>query len=158
MLAEMLESEELCPVLDAHVLVMKFKFNGISIDLLFARLELGVIPEIQSCGMLISRLRSPIGCRVTDEILHLLPNIWNFQTTLRCLRFGAKRRGVYSIQVAGFLGCRNSALLIACICQLYPNALPSILLSRFFRVYCQWRWPNPVLLCPIKEGSRGLPM
>ncbi|KAL5189183.1 Nuclear poly(A) polymerase 1 [Glycine soja] len=31
-----------------------------------------------------------------------------------------------------------------------------MLVSRFFRVYTQWRWPNPVMLCAIEEGSVGL--
>lgn len=59
-------------------------------------------------------------------------------------------------QVSGFLGGINWALLVARICQLYPNALPNMLVSRFFRVYTQWHWPNPVLLCAIEEGSLGL--
>lgn len=59
-------------------------------------------------------------------------------------------------QVAGFLGGINRALLVARICQLYPNALPNMLVYRFFRVYTQWRWPNPVMLCEIREGSLGL--
>lgn len=49
-------------------------------------------------------------------------------------------------------------MLVARICQLYPNALPSMLVARFFRVYTQWRWPNPVMLCAIEEGSLGLPI
>lgn len=31
-----------------------------------------------------------------------------------------------------------------------------MLASRFFRVYNQWRWPNPVLLCSMDEGTLGL--
>ena len=46
MLLEMQEVTELHPVPDAHVPVLKFKFSGISIDLLYARLALWVIPEV----------------------------------------------------------------------------------------------------------------
>ncbi|BAU02729.1 hypothetical protein LR48_Vigan10g032300 [Vigna angularis] len=164
MLSEMQEVTELHPVPDAHVPVMKFKFNGVSVDLLYARLALWVIPEdldISQESILQNvdeqTVLSLNGCRVTDQVLRLVPNIQTFRTTLRCMRFWAKRRGVYS-NVAGFLGGINLALLVARICQLYPNALPNMLVSRFFRVYTQWRWPNPVMLCAIEEGSLGLPV
>lgn len=98
----------------------------------------------------------PVGCRVADSILQLVPNVANFRCTLRCIKQWAKVRGIYS-NVVGFLGGVAWALLCARICQLYPNALPNVLVSRFFRVYEQWKWPNPIHLNQIvTENSLGL--
>ncbi|CAL5215259.1 unnamed protein product [Lathyrus oleraceus] len=162
MLSKMPEVTELRPVPGARVPVMGFKFNDVSMDLLYANLSLWVIPEdldlsqesiLQNADE--KSVLSLNGCRVTDQILNLVPNVQNYRTTLRCIKLWAKRRGIYS-NVIGFLGGINWALLVARICQLYPNALPNILVSRFFRVYTQWQWPNPVMLCEIREDCLGL--
>ncbi|XP_059441061.1 nuclear poly(A) polymerase 1-like [Corylus avellana] len=163
MLGEMPEVEDLHPVPGANVPIMKFKFDGISIDLLYAKLAVWVIPEeldlsvdsvLQDLDA--KSVLSLNGCRVTDAILRLVPHVRNFQTTLRCIRYWAKIRGIYS-NMAGFLGGINCAILVARVCQLYPNAVASFLVSRFFKVYSQWKWPNPVMLCPNEERYLGLP-
>lgn len=46
MLAQMEEVSELQPVPDAYVPVMKFKFEGISIDLLYASISQPVVGEV----------------------------------------------------------------------------------------------------------------
>jgi len=45
-LAQTEDVTELQPVPDAHVPVMKFKFHGISIDLLYASVSLLVVPAV----------------------------------------------------------------------------------------------------------------
>ncbi|KAH0464419.1 hypothetical protein IEQ34_007205 [Dendrobium chrysotoxum] len=160
-LAEREEVSELQPIPNAHVPVMKFKFNGISVDLLYASISVLVVPEdldISNISVLYN-VDEPtvwsLNCyRVADQILRLVPDVENFRITLRCIKLWAKTRGVYS-NVIGFLGGISWALLVARVCQLYPNASPSMLVTRFFRVYSQWRWPNPVMSCSIVDDKLG---
>lgn len=107
---------------EAFVPVIKMTFDGIEIDLLFARLALKGIPGMFRSyflyltiiiqfviiflnisdsldlrdDMLLKNLdkkcvRSLNGCRVTDEILRLVPNMENFRLTLRAIKLWAKR-------------------------------------------------------------------
>lgn len=82
---------------EAFVPVVKMNFDGIEIDLLFARLALKEIPEDfdLSNDNLLKNLdqkcvRSLNGCRVTDEILKLVPNIDSYRMALRAIKLWAK--------------------------------------------------------------------
>lgn len=91
------EVTECRAVEEAFVPVIKMNFDGIEIDLLFARLALKEIPDNFDLrdDMLLKNLdprcvRSLNGCRVTDEILRLVPNIENFRLALRSIKLWAK--------------------------------------------------------------------
>ncbi|MFH4973701.1 hypothetical protein AB6A40_000410 [Gnathostoma spinigerum] len=157
MLAADENTTDLRQVPDAFVPVIKLKYRGIELDILFARLALREVPDDQQLNddMLLKNLdeksvRSLNGCRVADEILRLVPNVENFTYTLRAVKLWARNHGVYS-NVVGFLGGVSWAILVARTCQLYPNAAPAKLLQKFFLVFTKWEWPHPVLL---KDNDR----
>lgn len=52
----------------------------------------------------------------------------------------------------GFPGGVAWAMLVARICQLYPMAVSSVIISKFFKIMGSWTWPQPVLLKGIEDG------
>ena len=147
---------------DAFVPVIKTNFDGIEIDLLFARLNLKQIPDnfdLRDVRLLKNLdpkcVRSLNGSRVTDEILRLVPNIENFRLALRAIKLWAKRHGIYSNSL-GYLGGVSWAMLVARTCQLYPNAVAATLVHKFFLVFSNWKWPHPVLLKQPDNVNLGL--
>ncbi|GFE52610.1 poly(A) polymerase [Babesia ovis] len=142
---------------DAYTPVIKLIYDGVDIDLLFASLPAQTVPEeIDVLDDAILRnmneatARSINGCRVAALILSLVPNKDHFRTTLRYVKLWANRRGLYTTVMA-YMGGVAWAILTARVCQLYPNFLPNQLIEKFFRVYAQWNWKCPVMLCKIKE-------
>lgn len=152
------EVTELAAVPDAFVPIIKMKFSGISIDLIFARLAIATVPldlELTDNNLLRNLtetdVRSLNGTRVTDEILRVVPNANVFKHALRSIKLWAQRRAIYS-NVMGFPGGVAWAMLVARICQLYPNAVSAVIIAKFFRIFGRWSWPEPVLLKRIEEG------
>ncbi|KAF9226885.1 Poly(A) polymerase [Gyrodon lividus] len=149
---------EVSGVPEAYVPIIKTKISGIPLDFLMARLALSSIPDDLSLkdDNLLRNLdercvRSLNGSRVNDEILRLVPNVQIYRDSLRCIKLWAQRRAIYS-NVNGFFGGVAWAILVARICQLYPNAIAGAIVSRFFIIMYQWSWPQPVLLKQIEEG------
>uniref|UniRef100_A0A8C2QCZ6 Poly(A) polymerase n=1 Tax=Cricetulus griseus TaxID=10029 RepID=A0A8C2QCZ6_CRIGR len=156
--------KDLRAVEEAFVPVIKLCFDGIEIDILFARLALQTILQdldLRDDSLLknldIRCIRRLNGCRVTDEILHLVPKIDNFRLTLRAIKLWAKWHNIYS-NILGFLGGVSWAMLVARTCQLYPNAIATTLVYKFFLVFSKWEWPNPVLLKQPEECNLNLPV
>lgn len=148
----------LSAVQDAFVPIIKFEYSGISIDLIFSRIDvLNSVPKDLSLlkmellkGLNEIELRSLNGTRVTDEILTLVPQKSTFRTALRGIKLWAQRRAIYA-NIMGFPGGVAWAMLVARVCQLYPKATPSVIILKFFKIMEKWQWPMPVLLKPIEN-------
>ncbi|XP_063751426.1 poly(A) polymerase type 3-like [Eleginops maclovinus] len=92
------EVKDIRAIEEAFVPVVKLSFEGIEIDLVFARVARNRVPEGMDLlredwlqGMDIQSVRSLNGYRVTEEILRLVPNIQNFRLALRTIKLWAKR-------------------------------------------------------------------
>ncbi|XP_023738898.1 nuclear poly(A) polymerase 3 [Lactuca sativa] len=153
MLAKRVEVSDIQCVKDAKVPLMRFKFEGISIDLPYAQLQVKTVPEnvdiLNSLflnGIDETSWKSLSGVRANNSILQLVPNVKIFQELLRCVKLWAKRRGVYG-NLFGFFGGVHLAVLSAFICQRNPNVrLLAALVSIFFKTFAFWPWPTPVIL------------
>ena len=144
----------------AAIPIMDLVVKGISIDLLFARVDMHAIPrdfDVLDDSVLRGVGRSDAlslnGPRVTELLIKLVPRFDTYKLVLRYIRTWAKRRGIYSNK-AGFLGGVNYSILVAYICQLYPRASASAALFHFFRVFSTWAWPAPVMIAqPYTDSS-----
>jgi poly(A) polymerase len=172
-------AEEVSPVPDAFVPIIKFELQSISIDLIFAKVpSVNSIPRdmtlenkdiLKGCDE--ANLRGLNGVRLTDELLGLVPHPVNFRMALRAIKLWAKSeyqkmppadkssneigRAIYA-NVMGFPGGIAWAMLVAKICQLYPMAVSAVIVCKFFTIYTKWKWPQPVLLKDIlDEGGQG---
>lgn len=59
------------------------------------------------------------------------------------------RRGIYSHSM-GYLGGVSYAILVARICQDFPELETADLLLKFFEFYSEWKWIEPIY---IKVGK-----
>ncbi|ULT89618.1 hypothetical protein L3Y34_008205 [Caenorhabditis briggsae] len=154
---------ELHGVEEAFVPVMKLKYSGVELDILFARLALKEVPDTQDLfdDQLLRNLdqesvRSLNGCRVAELLLKLVPRQKEFCIALRAIKLWAKNHGIYSNSM-GFFGGISWAILVARACQLYPNASASRIVHRMFFIFSTWTWPHPVLLSALDQDRNDIP-
>lgn len=152
MLTSRAEVSEVHCIKDARVPLMRFKLDGISIDLPYARLKVPSVPEdvdILNPSFLKdideTSWKSLSGVHANKCILQLVPNLEVYQALLRCIKFWSKRRGIYG-NLLGFFGGIHLAILAAFICQRHPNGSLTFLVASFFRTFASWSWNVPVSL------------
>lgn len=129
-----------------------FQKPHLQIDLLLCRLAQDKVPDDidlddvelirnvdQKCVLALN------GTRVTNRIISLVPHPDNFRMAVRTVKLWAKSRAIYG-NVFGYPTGVAWLMMMARVCQFYPNACPSTLMTKFFFVYSGWQWPNPVML------------
>lgn len=161
LLRKLPDLDEIASIPDAFVPIIKIKISGISIDLICASLDIPQVPfdlTLEDKNLLRNidekNLRALNGTRVTDEILKLVPQPVVFKHALRAIKMWAQRRAIYG-NIMGFPGGVAWAMLVARICQLYPNAVSATIVGKFFNILTKWNWPQPVLLKAIEDGPLG---
>eukprot|EP01138_Halocafeteria_seosinensis_P015760 gb/GECG01016084.1/.p1 GENE.gb/GECG01016084.1/~~gb/GECG01016084.1/.p1 ORF type:complete len:955 (+),score=173.64 gb/GECG01016084.1/:1-2865(+) len=148
---------EVQSISNAVVPIIALMFDDINIDLLFAAVDQNEVTDdfdILDDQVLRNVDRATVlslnGPRVTELITKLVPYYDTFKLVLRSLRYWFKKRGIYSNKM-GFLGGVNIAIMSAYICQLYPRLSAAGVLLRFFHIFSERAWPQPVLLCTPYE-------
>jgi len=142
----------------AYVPVMSFRYKSIEIDIVYAQLQIVVLGndwDINNDANLRNLDTKSVlavnGVRLAHQILALVPNKDVFRLSLRAIRYWAKQRAIYSNKL-GYLGGVSWAILTARVCQLYPAANASQIVSNFFLFYHIWNFGTPlkaITLCNI---------
>ena len=83
--------------------------------------------------------RSINGVRVNHLVLKSVPNPHTFREALRFVKYWAKKRGVQS-NILGYFGGITWAILVARVCQLYPNYNSASIL------HCPYHLPKHLVL------------
>jgi len=137
------------PITEAYVPLIKMKIHNISTDLLLAKVPLkyvknkNIFNEINLEGLDNETIRT-INTYINNSIIcELSPK--TFLKTLYIIKHWAKQRGIYSNKL-GYLGGIAWSLLVAKVCQLFPNLKESELTIKFFQLFSCWKWPFPVII------------
>ncbi|KAI4471133.1 poly a polymerase [Holotrichia oblita] len=143
--------------------VIQMKFEGINVDMFFARLPLTEIYKAIDLQdeMLLKNVdqkcfKSLYGVRVTNQILQLIPNIHEFRLVVKAIKLWAKHNGVHS-NLHGFLNDAAWTLLVVRICQSYPQAVAATLIQKFFLIFSNWKWPEPVFIKKLPPVNWSIP-
>jgi len=139
---------------EAIVPLISFKFEGVDIDLALVAIRSENVPD--NINMLDDRVhigldefavRSVNGVRDAELLINSVPNTLVFRQALRFVKHWAKRRGIYGAKL-GFTSGIGFAIMVARVCQCYPNLNSAGLVCRFFRFYRNWFVPNPTAARP----------
>ena len=137
---------------------MRLNISGVQIDLLLSRIKESFLrenPTFFESDNIEPHISIPIHDREIRSIngyrtavylnANYVEKYKNYRETLKAVKMWAKNKGVYS-QIYGYLGGAAFSIMLAKICQLYPNYSCLQLLDRFFFIFANWVWTIPVII------------
>eukprot|EP00759_Apiculatamorpha_spiralis_P044166 PhF_6_TR41289/c0_g1_i2/m.62480/K14376/PAP; poly(A) polymerase len=147
----------------ARVPIISIEFKNVDIDLSLVPLPRYSVPSTINIidpsilkGLSQTSAYAITGPAVPIKLLELIPktSIKAFRECLRGVKEWASNRKVYDSRLA-YPGGVALAVLVARICQLYPRACASTLITKFFFMYSTWFSPDidtrrnqPIFLTP----------
>ena len=157
---------EVVPVPVAFVPCIKLVCCGVPVDLTFCALPMAWLqdpafrPEQPTPALLAAAAKDPPAARSlsavhANTIVHEAigdANAGSFGILYTAVRLWASRRGIHGKQL-GYPGGFSWAVLCTVVCQQHPGAPPDELLTRFFRKYASWEWPQPVQMIQSDEKT-----
>jgi poly(A) polymerase len=81
-------------------------------------------------------------------------NDQTFRLALKCVRFWAHSRGLYSVNCGYFSGITLS-VMVAKLCQDFPELQASCILYKFFERYAESDWRDPVQINIAANSKQG---
>ncbi len=140
-------------ILNAQVPVLRLQLEGISLDLLYARIENYQLARKTPQNLDPTSLKAIVGCWEADVITEVVcqyVSLDTYRQLLRTVRAWAKARDIYS-NTWGFLGGFSWALLCAFCCTFDKKLETSIekLLANFFQILHHHDWQRAIALTDV---------
>ncbi|EGR27268.1 nuclear poly polymerase npap nucleotidyltransferase protein binding, putative [Ichthyophthirius multifiliis] len=145
-LSQKKEVEDIFSIQHTSVPLIKMRYFGIPFDISFSKqsqsqfksdLDIKSIQILQ--GMDEKSIRALNGYRVAEWFNQNIKNKDTFKKALKCIKLWAQNRCIYS-NILGYLNGIAWSILVAKICQLYPNYFVYGIIERFFFLYSRWKW------------------
>lgn len=74
---------------------------------------------------------------------------------MRAIYANNSGRAIYA-NIMGYPGGVAWAMMVANVCQSYPNACGSVVVGKFFAIMTIWNWPRPLMLKEIDPDPPGM--
>ncbi|KAG5497450.1 hypothetical protein JIQ42_03936 [Leishmania sp. Namibia] len=156
--------QDVVVVTSARVPLIKFSYNGVHVDLLFASVDMQTAPDTNKLLRDDFLFLVSLPCRATVNGIRTILEIRRrltlpldaYACVLRAVKYWAAQRQVYG-NLYTFPNGVCLAIMVARACQLCPVADSSVIFRFFFSLYVWWLLrdmrSDPVSILPMDESA-----